>query len=121
MNSANAAQEDWEGIGFQARREYLLRLIDTLREMSPLIVSPIIRQGQTYTDEQKISSLCREVGKTIEDAESEVHRGLDCIHAACSIGPEMAGMFLGNDPTMLQTFYEPVVGLRKPLHVKVQD
>ncbi|KAJ6020861.1 methylmalonate-semialdehyde dehydrogenase, partial [Penicillium herquei] len=92
VNSANAAQEDWEGIGFQARREYLLKLIDVLREMSPLI----------------IASLCREVGKTIEDAESEVHRGLDCIHAACSIGPEMAGMFLGNDPTMLQTFYEPV-------------
>ncbi|KAJ5709929.1 methylmalonate-semialdehyde dehydrogenase [Penicillium malachiteum] len=92
VNSANAAQEDWEGIGFQARREYLLKLIDVLRDMSPLI----------------IASLCREVGKTIEDAESEVHRGLDCIHAACSIGPEMAGMFLGNDPTMLQTFYEPV-------------
>ncbi|KAJ5257251.1 hypothetical protein N7478_013355 [Penicillium angulare] len=55
-----------------------------------------------------VSSLCSEVGKTIEDAESEVNRGLDCIHAACSIGPEMAGMFLGNDPTMLQTFYEPV-------------
>lgn len=69
----------------------------------------------TNTDSQKISSLCREVGKTIEDAESEVRRGLDCIHAACSIGPEMAGMFLGNDPTMLQTFYEPVVGLKSQL------
>ncbi|KAJ5948467.1 methylmalonate-semialdehyde dehydrogenase [Penicillium verhagenii] len=92
VNAANDAQEDWEGIGFQARRDYMLRLIDALRDFSSLI----------------ITSLCREVGKTIEDAESEFHRGLDCIHAACSIGPEMAGMFLGNDPTMLQTFYEPV-------------
>jgi hypothetical protein len=25
----------------------------------------------------------------------------------------MAGMFLGNDPTMLQTFYEPVVSEEK--------
>ena len=49
------------------------------------------------------------MGKTISDAEAEVFRGLDSIHAACSIGPEMAGMYLGSDPTLLQTFYEPVV------------
>lgn len=54
--------------------------------------------------------LSREVGKTAGEAESEVFRGLDCIHAACSIGAEMAGMFLGSDPTLLQTFYEPLVG-----------
>lgn len=62
-------------------------------------------------DSQQVSCLCREVGKTISDAEAEVFRGLDSIHAACSIGPEMAGMYLGSDPTLLQTFYEPVVSI----------
>lgn len=57
-----------------------------------------------------MATLSREVGKTAGEAESEVFRGLDCIHAACSIGPEIAGMFLGSDPTLLQTFYEPLVG-----------
>ncbi|PKY02309.1 methylmalonate-semialdehyde dehydrogenase [Aspergillus campestris IBT 28561] len=92
VDAADAAQPEWAAIGFQTRREYLLKLIDVLRDMSPMIVS----------------CLCREVGKTISDAEAEVFRGLDSIHAACSIGPEMAGMYLGSDPTLLQTFYEPV-------------
>lgn len=50
------------------------------------------------------------MGKPLAEADSEVFRGLDSIHAACSIGPEMAGMYLGSDPTIVQTFYEPVVG-----------
>ncbi|KAJ5594949.1 uncharacterized protein N7459_001157 [Penicillium hispanicum] len=94
VNSAHLAQEAWENLGFHSRREYLLKLIDVLKDMSSLLT--------------QISGLCREVGKTHREAESEVSRGLDCIHAACSIGPEIAGMFLGNDPTILQTFYEPV-------------
>lgn len=58
----------------------------------------------------QVACLCREVGKPLAEADSEVFRGLDSIHAACSIGPEMAGMYLGSDPTIVQTFYEPVVG-----------
>ncbi|OJJ31348.1 hypothetical protein ASPWEDRAFT_176428 [Aspergillus wentii DTO 134E9] len=86
VQSASAAQDEWERLGFQSRREYLLKFIDRVH----------------------ISILRRELGKTTGEAESEVFRGLDCIHAACSIGPEMAGMYLGSDPTLLQTFYEPV-------------
>ncbi|KAJ5117201.1 hypothetical protein N7448_004143 [Penicillium atrosanguineum] len=92
VSAAQAAQPDWEALGFQSRRDYLLKLIDVLRGMSDEI----------------IATLSREVGKTAGEAESEVFRGIDCIHAACSIGPEMAGMFLGSDPTILQTFYEPL-------------
>ena len=51
------------------------------------------------------------MGKPAAEADSEVFRGLDSVHAACSIGPEIAGMFLGNDPTIVQSFYEPVVGV----------
>ncbi|KAJ6134452.1 hypothetical protein N7523_000774 [Penicillium sp. IBT 18751x] len=96
VSAAHAAQPDWEALGFQSRRDYLLKLIDVLKEMSDEIVRV------------QISILSREVGKTAGEAESEVFRGIDCIHAACSIGPEMAGMFLGSDPTILQTFYEPL-------------
>ncbi|RAK95638.1 methylmalonate-semialdehyde dehydrogenase [Aspergillus ibericus CBS 121593] len=92
VEAAQDAQPGWAGMGFQIRREHLLRLVDVLRQMSPEIVT----------------CLSREVGKTLADADAEVFRGLDCIHAACSIGPEMAGMFLGGDATLLQTFYEPV-------------
>ncbi|GES63230.1 methylmalonate-semialdehyde dehydrogenase [Aspergillus terreus] len=90
--AAQDAHPEWASLGFQKRREYLLRLIDILREMSPAIVT----------------CLSREVGKTLADADAEVFRGLDCIHAACSIGPEMAGMYLGGDATLLQTLYEPL-------------
>ncbi|KAL5363829.1 Aldehyde/histidinol dehydrogenase [Aspergillus floccosus] len=90
--AAQDAHTEWASLGFQKRREYLLRLIDILREMSPAIVT----------------CLSREVGKTLADADAEVFRGLDCIHAACSIGPEMAGMYLGGDATLLQTLYEPL-------------
>ncbi|KAF9887245.1 hypothetical protein FE257_010373 [Aspergillus nanangensis] len=90
VNAAQDAHSDWAMLGFQKRRDYLLRLIDILREMSPAIVT----------------CLSREVGKTLADADAEVFRGLDCIHAACSIGPEMAGMYLGGDATLLQTLYE---------------
>lgn len=58
-----------------------------------------------------IACLLREVGKTLADADAEVYRGLDSIHAACSIGPEMAGMYLSADPTQLTTFHEPLVGV----------
>ncbi|PLB36134.1 Methylmalonate-semialdehyde dehydrogenase [Aspergillus candidus] len=92
VHAAETAQDAWAARGFQSRREYLLDWIDVLREMTPDIVA----------------CLCREVGKTLADANTEVFRGLDCIHAACSIGTEMAGMYLGSDPTILQTFYEPV-------------
>ncbi|KAF7596840.1 hypothetical protein BBP40_012440, partial [Aspergillus hancockii] len=92
VDAAQAAQPEWAALGFQTRREHLLNLIDVLRKMSPDIVT----------------CLCREVGKTPADANAEVFRGLDSIHAACSIGPEMAGMYLGSDPTLLQTFYEPL-------------
>ncbi|KAL2821303.1 Aldehyde/histidinol dehydrogenase [Aspergillus cavernicola] len=83
VNAAHAAQQGWDELGFQSRREYLLKFID-------------------------IAVLCQEVGKTTGEAESEIARGLDCIHAACSISPEMAGMYLGSDPTLLQTFFEPI-------------
>ncbi|PWY83599.1 methylmalonate-semialdehyde dehydrogenase [Aspergillus heteromorphus CBS 117.55] len=92
VDAAEEAQPAWVALGFKTRREHLLRLVDVLRQMSPEIVT----------------CLSREVGKTLADADAEVFRGLDCIHAACSIGPEMAGMFLGGDATLLQTFYEPV-------------
>ncbi|KAB8235907.1 methylmalonate-semialdehyde dehydrogenase [Aspergillus alliaceus] len=92
VDVAQAAQPEWAALGFQTRREHLLNLVDVLRKMTPAIVT----------------CLCREVGKTVADAKAEVFRGLDCIHAACSIGPEMAGMYLGSDPTLLQTFYEPL-------------
>ncbi|GKZ20913.1 hypothetical protein AbraCBS73388_006546 [Aspergillus brasiliensis] len=92
VEAAEDAQPGWAALGFQVRREHLLRLVDVLRQMSPEIVT----------------CLSREVGKTLADADAEVFRGLDCIHAACSIGPEMAGMYLGGDATLLQTFYEPV-------------
>ncbi|KAJ5664662.1 hypothetical protein N7462_011475, partial [Penicillium macrosclerotiorum] len=101
VSAAHVAQRGWEDLGFQTRREYLFKLIDALRELSPKI-------GRANIISHKISGLCREVGKTAGEAESEFLRGIDCIHAACSIGPEMAGMFLGNDPTLLQSFYEPV-------------
>ncbi|OJJ96280.1 hypothetical protein ASPACDRAFT_1859529 [Aspergillus aculeatus ATCC 16872] len=92
VQAAQDAQPAWAALGFQVRRERLLKLVDVLRQMSPEIVT----------------CLSREVGKTLADADAEVFRGLDCIHAACSVGPEMAGMFLGGDATLLQTFYEPV-------------
>ncbi|RAL08495.1 methylmalonate-semialdehyde dehydrogenase [Aspergillus homomorphus CBS 101889] len=75
------------------RREHLLKSVDVLRQMSPEI------QGYLFVPRG---------GQDLADADSEVFRGLDCIHVACSIGPEMAGMFLGGDATLLQTFYEPV-------------
>ncbi|KAL3478151.1 methylmalonate-semialdehyde dehydrogenase [Aspergillus californicus] len=92
VTAAHTAQQGWNELGGKTRREYLLKLVEVMRDMTPAI----------------IDRLCHEVGKTFGEAESEVARGLDCIHAACSIGSEMAGMYLGSDPTLLQTFYEPI-------------
>lgn len=46
VSAAQAAQPDWEALGFQSRRDYLLKLIDVLREMSSEIVRltiPLLR------------------------------------------------------------------------------
>lgn len=109
VEAAEDAHPDWSVLGFQKRREYLLRLIDVLREMSPTIVRRTLFSGYSSANTVQVTCLSREVGKTLADADAEVFRGLDCIHAACSIGPEMAGMYLGGDATLLQTLYEPLV------------
>ncbi|EAW15319.1 uncharacterized protein ACLA_059860 [Aspergillus clavatus NRRL 1] len=93
VSAASAAQLEWAATPFSKRREYLLKLVDVIREMTPDI----------------LDCLSREVGKTLADADAEVYRGLDSIQAACSIGPEMTGMYLGADPTQLTTFHEPLV------------
>ncbi|KAK4934625.1 hypothetical protein LTR10_024156 [Elasticomyces elasticus] len=47
-----------------------------------------------------------EVGKTLQDAESEFERGIDAIHAACSATAEMNGKHGTNNPTEIYTVHQ---------------
>lgn len=61
------------------------------------------------TNQRKAACICEESGKTIDDANSEVLRGIDMIEAASSLPSGILGGHLVNESTETHTVHEPLV------------
>ncbi|KIW23095.1 methylmalonate-semialdehyde dehydrogenase (acylating) [Cladophialophora immunda] len=89
---AEAAQSAWASLPIAKRKAMLFSLLHVLQ--------------QHTVDFQQ--SLQLEVGKTLQDAESEFERGIDAIHTACSATAEMNGKHWTTNSTETYTIHQPV-------------
>ncbi|OAG38460.1 methylmalonate-semialdehyde dehydrogenase (acylating) [Fonsecaea monophora] len=89
---ADAAQTAWASLPISKRKALLFALLGILQ--------------QHTVDFQQ--SLQLEVGKTLQDAESEFERGIDAIHTACSATAEMNGKHWTTNSTETYTIHQPV-------------
>ncbi|VUC21052.1 unnamed protein product, partial [Clonostachys rosea] len=90
--AAAVAQPHWAAIPFQHRRLKLLDLVHAIQQHHARI----------------IHCLVTEIGKTVQDAENEVERGIDAIIAATGIGSEMSGNSWPGHPSSTHTTHEPL-------------
>ncbi|KAI9148269.1 putative methylmalonate-semialdehyde dehydrogenase [acylating] [Paramyrothecium foliicola] len=90
--AATAAQTEWAAIPTHLRRVKVLDLVNAV-------------QVNKY---KIINCLVAEIGKTLQDAETEFERGLDSLLAATGIGSEMRGNYWSGSPSNTHTVYEPL-------------
>ncbi|CAH0042612.1 unnamed protein product [Clonostachys rhizophaga] len=88
--AAAVAQPHWAAIPFQHRRLKLLDLVHAIQQHHARIVHCLVT----------------EIGKTTQDAENEVERGLDAIIAATGVGSEMTGSAWPGHPSSTHTTHE---------------
>lgn len=95
-------------VPFNKRRAKMLGLLEIIRDDSSIIVSLFSISNHQLMVSQA-ACITSEVGKTIDDAASEVTRALDMIEAACSIQNGNVGSYLADDATSTHTIHEPLV------------
>ncbi|KAL1301557.1 hypothetical protein AAFC00_005794 [Neodothiora populina] len=92
VNSAEAAQKKWRRVPLTKRRKPLLRLIELMRNNEMSLVNAIVR----------------DVGKTADDAISEISRSVNMVEAALSCTSVLLGYHFDNEATETHTIDEPL-------------
>ncbi|KAF1344912.1 methylmalonate-semialdehyde dehydrogenase [Delphinella strobiligena] len=92
VRTAGEAYKGWRRLPLAKRRSHLLRLIELIRSNEMDLANAIIR----------------DVGKTVEDARSEISRSINMIEAALSVTSVLLGYHFDNVATETHTIDEPL-------------